>query len=176
VWAARRLGAALAAAAVCALLLPAAARPAVRALPSLQAQVVARINVVRAEHGLPALRRSAGLSRAAAAHARAMGVRGFFGHASPAGESMEARLGRHYGSPRDRYWAVGENLLWNVRVLDARTIVRLWLGSPKHRRVLLWPRFRELGVSVVRATRAPGRTFLRRDVTIVTADFGVRLP
>jgi uncharacterized protein YkwD len=55
---------------------------------------------------------------------------------------------------------VGESLAWMVRC-DAETIVRMWLNSPAHRRVLLSPSFRRIGV----AQRSSAH------VCFVTADF-----
>jgi uncharacterized protein YkwD len=49
----------------------------------------------------------------------------------------------------------------------------IWQNSPRHRRVLLTPRWREIGVSAVHVPAAPG-FFRGCEVTIATADFGVR--
>jgi uncharacterized protein YkwD len=49
----------------------------------------------------------------------------------------------------------------------------MWLNSPKHRKTMLRTRWREVGVGAVQAGSAPG-VFGGREVTIVTADFGVR--
>jgi uncharacterized protein YkwD len=49
----------------------------------------------------------------------------------------------------------------------------MWLRSRPHRRNLLTPRWREIGLSAVHVAAAPG-FFGGRTVTIVTADFGVR--
>jgi uncharacterized protein YkwD len=51
--------------------------------------------------------------------------------------------------------------------------VRMWMKSPGHRENILTARWREIGLSAVHATAAPG-TFRGLDVTIVTTDFGVR--
>jgi uncharacterized protein YkwD len=74
--------------------------------------------------------------------------------------------GRHY-------WAVGENLLWSSGQLNATAAVELWLNSPSHREIMLDPHWREVGVGAVYADSAQG-IYGGRDVTIVTADFGVR--
>jgi uncharacterized protein YkwD len=49
----------------------------------------------------------------------------------------------------------------------------IWQNSPRHRRVLLTPHWREIGVSAVDVPAAPG-FFRGCEVTIATADFGVR--
>ena len=51
--------------------------------------------------------------------------------------------------------------------------MQLWLNSPEHKANLLTARWREIGVSAVHVTAAPG-AFHGLDVTIVTTDFGVR--
>ena len=47
------------------------------------------------------------------------------------------------------------------------------MKSPEHRANLLSAKWREIGLSAVHVQAAPG-TFDGLDVTIVTADFGVR--
>jgi hypothetical protein len=52
-------------------------------------------------------------------------------------------------------------------------VVGRWLASPPHREELLDPRFRELGISALRALAAPG-IFGGQAVVLTVADFGVR--
>jgi uncharacterized protein YkwD len=47
------------------------------------------------------------------------------------------------------------------------------MDSPPHRKNLLTPGWREVGLGAVRALGAPG-VYRGLDVTILTADFGVR--
>jgi uncharacterized protein YkwD len=152
----------------------AAGRTTVIQAVRLQTGLLGAINSVRASHGLPAVVASPALRFAAGRHSTEMAQRGYFEHESIDGTPFWRRLERYFGSTGERYWSVGENLLWNVRLLPAAQVVRLWLGSPPHRRVLLMPRWRLVGISAVRALRAPGSVFAGRDVTIVTVDFGVR--
>jgi uncharacterized protein YkwD len=49
----------------------------------------------------------------------------------------------------------------------------MWLDSPPHREILLSPKWREVGLGAVKVENAPG-FYLGRDVTVITADFGVR--
>jgi uncharacterized protein YkwD len=51
--------------------------------------------------------------------------------------------------------------------------IKLWLGSPEHRKNMLTARWREIGVAAVHVAGAPG-VYKGMDVTIVTTDFGVR--
>ena len=57
--------------------------------------------------------------------------------------------------------------------MNAKRALRMWLNSPAHRRILMTPHWREIGISAVYAPAAPG-VYGGRPVTIVTADFGVR--
>ena len=102
-----------------------------------------------------------------------MADRGYFGHSSANGEAFSRRLARFYPMGRRRYWWVGENLLWSAAELDATTAIDLWLQSPAHRATMLSSRWLDVGLGAVYAPSAPG-VYGGRDVTIVTADFGVR--
>ena len=66
---------------------------------------------------------------------------------------------------------VGETLLWRSPDVTPVEALRMWLQSAGHRRILLSGSFRDIGLSAVHATGAPG-AFQGRDVTIVVADFG----
>ncbi len=140
---------------------------------ALERSVVAEVNEVRRSHGLAPVRLQPRLSKAAAAHSRAMARHGFFAHSSRDGTAFWKRIQRFYPSQPYSYWAVGETLLWSSGELDAARAVKMWMNSPPHRKVLLTPRWREIGVSAVRVSGAPG-AFGGHDVTIFTADFGVR--
>ena len=139
---------------------------------ALEGAVLAELNAVRRAHGLVPLRRSTPLGRAADAHSRAMGVHGFFEHDSRDGSPFWKRVERFYS--RTGRWSVGENLVWGSATnLDARRAVQLWMASPGHRRNILTARWREIGLSAVRVSSAPG-VFGGHDVVIITTDFGVR--
>jgi uncharacterized protein YkwD len=143
------------------------------AVDQLERHVLAELNEVRRAHGLRSLRLSAPLSIAADRHSRAMGRHGFFEHESRDGSSFWRRVKRFYGSRGYRSWSVGENLLWSTPGIDAARAVELWLKSPGHRRNILTPRWREIGLGAVFVRGAPG-VFGGRDVVIITTDFGVR--
>jgi uncharacterized protein YkwD len=146
---------------------------ALSALPTLDSQIAARINVSRAQYGLPRIRVSPALRTAANAHTFEMVRDGYFSHDSADGTNAGKRLLRYYRSAGYRRWEVGEALLWYSPGVDAATAVHEWLTSPEHRAILLDPAFREIGVSAVHATAAAG-AFNGDEVTVVTADFGAR--
>lgn len=146
----------------------------VTSAPGLARSVVAELNRVRQEHGLRPLQPSPGLAAAARAHSREMVSSGRFEHESPDGTAFWKRIGRFYGAAGFRTWQVGENLIWSPGTLTAAAVVKGWLDSPPHRRIMLDPAYREIGVAAVRDTRAPA-DFRDSDATIVTADFGARV-
>ncbi|MGH3071764.1 MAG: CAP domain-containing protein [Gaiellaceae bacterium] len=146
---------------------------ALTAANGLETEVLAELNVVRRKHGLRPLRLSRPLGSAADAHSRAMGSQGFFAHDSRDGTAFWKRVERYYGPGGYDTWSVGENLLWSSGRLTAARAVQLWMGSPGHRKNILTPRWREIGLSALRVASAPG-VYGGRDVVIVTTDFGVR--
>jgi uncharacterized protein YkwD len=135
--------------------------------------VLVEINAFRRQHRLGPVRSSRALEAAANRQSAAMASRGFFAHESEYGSPFWKRILAWYSSERYRYWSVGQNLLWVGNQVPARAALRMWLSSRTHRKILLMRRWREVGVSAVYATAAPG-FFRGRDVTIVTANFGVR--
>ena len=165
--------AALAIACACALVAPAAGAERGERQGQLERSLLAEINELRATHGLDPLRLSARLSSAADAHSRAMVGHGFFAHASRDGTSFSKRVRRWYRSRGYAYWAVGENLLWASPTVTPEGALAMWLESPPHRKILLMPKWEEIGLSAVHAVAAPG-VFEGLDVTVITADFGVR--
>ena len=119
------------------------------------------------------LRFSSKLAAAAREHSAEMAQRGYFSHDSANGTSFDKRISRYYSISGKHYWSVGENLLWSSPDVDAVGALNMWLNSPEHRKILLTARWREIGLSAVHVASASG-TYGGREVTIVTADFGVR--
>jgi uncharacterized protein YkwD len=142
-------------------------------LGSLERGVLADINAFRRQHHLTPLRISPELNAAARLHSREMAADGYFAHASPGGGAFWKRIERFYPPGTWAVWSVGENLLWVSPEVSPAGALQLWEKSPEHRANLLTARWREIGISAVHATAAPG-VFHGLDVTIVTTDFGVR--
>jgi uncharacterized protein YkwD len=147
-------------------------RPA-GATGALEQDVLANVNLFRHQHGLGALRLSTKLTAAARLHSNEMAQRGYFSHNSANGTSFDKRISRFYSAGGKRYWSVGENLLWSSPDVSASSALDMWLNSPEHKKILLTARWREIGLAAVHTQSAPG-TYGGREVTIVTADFGVR--
>ena len=152
---------------------PNAVRPRAQpTIPTAQA-VLVEMNAIRGARALVPMRTSWQLTAAAAEHSGEMGRRGYFEHESFDGTAFSTRVARYYGPKGYRSWSVGENLLWGAGPLTGRAVVIGWMKSPPHRRNLLDPRWRHVGISVKHFQSAPG-IFRGLDVTVVTADFGNR--
>ena len=151
-----------------AVLATAAPAPAARAQPPAAA-VLRLLNAARATNGAPPLRADVRLARAARTHSRDMVAHRYFAHESYAGERPSDRIARTGWMRGRRHWRVGENLAWG-RAGYGRpaAVVAAWLASPVHRRVLLRPSYRAVGIGIVHGTPVAGsmggRTY--------TADFG----
>jgi len=162
----RRLAVALIAAActVTALVAAPTALAASARFTPTEAAVIRIMNQVRARHGLPALKPSRRLARAADVHSRDMLRHDFFSHQSSDGTSFDRRV-RSYAHAR----RVGENLamLPGVR-RAARKVVRMWLRSAAHRQILMSRRFRRVGVGK-RSGQLGGQK-----ATLYTVDFASR--
>jgi len=140
-------------------------------LSQFESSVLVDINAFRTQHGLAKLRLNPQLTTAARAHSQQMAEDGYFAHESADGSVFWKRLKPFYASAHS--WSVGENLLWSSPDIDGARALTLWLASPEHRKNLVNPAWREIGVSAVHAAQAPG-VYRGLDVTIVTTDFGVR--
>lgn len=141
---------------------------------AIEKAIVAEINRVRQARGLRMLRISPELDRAGDAHSRSLAYAGEFTHDWPADDADFGRwIGRFYPQRSFGTWRVGENLLWTSGRLTARSAVAAWLASPPHRRVMLAPGWREVGIGVVRAYSAPG-AYRGYTVEIASAEFGLR--
>jgi uncharacterized protein YkwD len=118
------------------------------------------VNSVRAAHGCAPLSAHAGLARSAGSQARLLLADGRLDH--DAGTPLTLRL--HRAAPEAHL--LGEDLAWGIGVNAApRKIVRDWMQSPTHRRVLLDCRFSRLGIGIARGSFGP-----HGDATVYTAD------
>ena len=141
--------------------------------PAPEGVTLCGLNAARAAYGLPALRPDARLARVARAHSLDMVAHQYFAHDSLSGASFGSRLlGAGWMRSRRR-WTVGENLAWGTGPRAAPAyVVAAWLRSPPHRRVMLHPGFRFVGIGIASGAPAPsalpGATY--------TADFGTMRP
>ena len=140
---------------------------------ALESQVLVDLNAVRTRHHLRPLRLSARLGAAANEHSVQMARVGYFAHESANGSPFWRRIQRYYPARGFRYWSAGENLLWSSPGVDASGALKMWMRSSEHRRNILTVQWREIGLSAVHVSNAPG-VYGGREVTIITSDFGVR--
>ena len=141
-------------------------------IQALDSDVLARLNAIRAAHGLVPLKPNPALSAAAQRHSEEMLADGYFAHESFSGAAFWKRLAGYTG-PTPYGWSAGENLIWSSPGLDASAALRTWMASPEHRQNILRSTWREIGIAAVHAASAPG-TYGGQPVTVITADFGVR--
>jgi uncharacterized protein YkwD len=129
------------------------------------------INDERRARGLHPLRSDARLAEAAARHSGDMTHRHFFSHTSPGGSTFVRRIRRSGYLKGSGRWRVGQVLAWGIGSGGSpRAVVRAWMESPPHRRVLLRSGYREAGIGVVLAVpdgpRPNGATY--------TTDLGLK--
>lgn len=115
---------------------------ALRDLEAVRSEMLARVNAARRSAGLPPLRRSPDLDRAAQAHARDLLTRGYYKHGSPEGSTPLSRA----SAAGYRADLISENL--HQRTGPVEAVVDDWLRSPAHRRNLLDPGASDLGVGL----------------------------
>jgi uncharacterized protein YkwD len=114
-----------------------------------RAAIECAIDAVRVAAGRQPLQSRPSLIAAARAHSSDMVERGYFAHESPGGAGPADRARRAGYMRRASAWRVGEVLLWSRGgALTAARAVELWLDSPKHRRILLGRRYRDVGVGL----------------------------
>jgi uncharacterized protein YkwD len=115
-------------------------------------------NRERAKHGLPALRRSRPLRRAAQYHAKNMLRHGFFSHNDIFGRDPAERVSMF--QRRNTFHYIGENIAADYRT--GRGACREWLAKAEHRHNILDRDYKWLGVGFAR----------RNDHTYFVQNFG----
>lgn len=127
----------------------------IRDLDRVRAEVLARVNDARRKAGLPSLRPNTRLDQAAQRHAEDMLARRYFAHESPEKKTVRERA-RAAGYD---WRAIGENLADGQYSVDE--VMDGWLRSPTHRRNILSPDFKEMGVglSLGKASGRSGGTY-----------------
>jgi uncharacterized protein YkwD len=120
------------------------------------------VNAERARRGRRPLRADGTLRRVARAHVADMVRRSYFSHVTPGGARFADRI-RAAGYGAGHWWHAAEALGWGTgpRALPA-VVVSEWLASPRHRRIVLDPADRELGVGAAAAAPRrglPGATY-----------------
>ncbi|WP_050183323.1 S-layer homology domain-containing protein [Domibacillus robiginosus] len=109
---------------------------------AIEREIGQLVNEERANQGLAPVTLANDVSFVARTKSKDMHDRGYFDHTSPT-----------YGSPFDmltdfglRYSTAGENIASGY--VDAEAVMEGWMNSPGHRRNILNPQFKEIGVGV----------------------------
>jgi uncharacterized protein YkwD len=119
------------------------------AIAGPEAELFARVNQVRAEHQLIALKPSPQLAEVARAHAQDMARRGYLAHENPEGLNP---LQRATGAGVSGFRLLAENIgASTVSGNRVEAIVTEWMRSHDHRENVLNPAFNTAGVGVVEA-------------------------
>lgn len=128
-------------------------------------------NKIRAERGLPSLRRNSKLAKAAASHSSDMVSEGYFDHTSLDGDTFVDRVLRAGYTKRNAGWTLGENIAWGTGELSTPAqVMEAWMNSSGHRANIVKKAYRDLGIGIrlgVPSDSGVGAT--------ITADFGAKL-
>lgn len=131
---------------------PAGSDPA--QIGALRTEVMKLVNSQRVKYGLTPLQTHPALEASAQQYARDMANQGFFGHISPAGETLKNRM-ENSGYYRPFFqsdclcaarFVIGENLARGQKT--AKEVVADWLNSPAHREAMLNPAFTDTGIGI----------------------------
>jgi len=117
-------------------------------------------NQERQSSGLPALKENPKLDEAALQKAQDMLQNDYFAHQSPQGLSPWY----WFKNAGYTYKTAGENLA--IGFLDSEEVMNSWNNSPTHKENLLNPKFKEIGIAVVKGN------FQGSEATIVVQHFG----
>ncbi len=109
----------------------------------VRSQVLLAVNAARREHRRRPLVPDENLDQAAQAHAGDQLQRAYYAHESPEGEKVRERAEK---AGALGFRIIGENIAKGL--FDPEEVVRRWLESSGHRRNILHPRYRKLGVGV----------------------------
>jgi uncharacterized protein YkwD len=133
------------------------AHPAQVSKKTVKQTTLCLLNKQRRAHGRRPLKSNKRLARAARKHARDMVDHNYFSHTTPTGVSFVDRIMRQdYVNP-GQGWTLGENIAWgSYQLATPKSIVRSWMHSLGHRANILNPKFREIGIGIVRGAPEPG--------------------
>jgi uncharacterized protein YkwD len=143
--------------------------PARSNLVEVRSAVLCLVNLERSRRELEPLRSAVRLRDAATHHSADMVRRGYFGHLTPGGAGLAARLARVGLRPA----AAAENIAWGLGAYStALSIVDGWMRSPVHRANILSRRYTFVGIGVVLG--APGHESADQPTATYTQVFAGR--
>jgi uncharacterized protein YkwD len=110
-------------------------------------QILARINALRTQNGLPPLELNGQLTASAQQHSDDMARTGNVDHTGSDGSSIDSRI-RASGYGHWRSFGIwGENI-YGGQLANVDAAWNFWINSQVHRANLLNPRYREIGIGV----------------------------
>jgi len=131
--------------------------------------VLCLVNRERTRRGMAAVRLSQTLSQSASLHSEDMASRKYFSHVSPNGGTLRQRVAR---AGYARSSIVGETIAWGTDVYSTPAeLVRSFMTSAGHKRILLDRRYREVGIGMAMAAPMTG---MEGEAATLTLDFGRR--
>jgi uncharacterized protein YkwD len=148
--------------------------PSAATLSQARSATLCLLNRERAAKGLPALRSEKALGTMATRFAGLMVRQRFFDHVSPGGSTLSSRIASSGYVRRTVSWSAGENIAWGSGVeATPASIVAAWMHSAPHRRNILDPRFREVGIGV--SPGAPAQLGDGEQAATYATEFGRRV-
>lgn len=131
--------------------------PTATGVTPIEQRLATQVNRARAQHGCRALKHRAALHTTARQHSALMARHRRLAHQLPGEAALGSRLAdAGYRTSR----RMGEVIA--AGPMSPKRTLRMWLGSPSHRRLLLDCRFRQMGVGVVEST--PGQRWWTIDL------------
>jgi len=111
-------------------------------LEQVRGEMLAQVNKVRKKAGIAPLRANDRLDQAAQRHAEDMLARRYFAHENPEGKTVRERARAAGYDWRN----IGENLAEGQ--FSVSEVMDTWMHSPGHRRNILDPAFKEIGIGL----------------------------
>lgn len=124
-------------------------QPATARLNSKMQRIVELVNIRRAEAGIAAVAVDPVLMSCAQQYSETVAAMGKLSHTSPDGSTPGQRLRRCGYNWRN----FGENLA--AGYADADQLVAAWMASPSHRKIILNPKVREIGLGYTNRASDP---------------------
>jgi uncharacterized protein YkwD len=120
------------------------ASPTLAEASDIERRAFEQTNLVRVQHGLPALAWDADICRMARTHSESMSRLNYFSHDTPDGLHLRDRA-RVAGIPT--FTVLGENIAYNQGYEDPGAFaVERWMASEKHRANILSTEFRAMAI------------------------------
>jgi uncharacterized protein YkwD len=140
-------------------------RPSRSNLAAVTDATLCVVNGVRRSHHLKPFRMNAALRSIASGQSNAMLIGGYFGDDGLSGRTPLQRVAASSYGRHSRRLSVSQNIAWGQAGQSTPiAIVRAWMASPPHRRILLAPGYRDVGIGVSlgtprRSSRLRGATY-----------------